>query len=303
MSFELSEDHEQFRRTVRDFAEKEIAPHAAQWDRDHHFPVDVVQKMGALGPVRPQRPGAVRRRRRRLHQPVRGHRGDRPRRPVDGHHPGGRGRARHQPDPDLRHRRAEGHLAARPGRGHGSWPASGSPSRAPAPTPGPRRPRPSCATASGSSTAASSSSPTPAPRSPRLVTVTAQDRRAARTGKPEISTIIVPSGTPGFTAEKAYDKLGWHASDTHPLSFSDARVPGVQPARRARARLRPVPGHPRRRPGRHRRAGGRLHPGLPRHEPAVRRRADHLRRTHRAQAGRGLPDRRPRGDARRRRAS
>ncbi len=46
MSFELSEDHEQFRRTVHDFAEKEIAPHAAQWDRDHHFPVDVVQKMG-----------------------------------------------------------------------------------------------------------------------------------------------------------------------------------------------------------------------------------------------------------------
>ena len=49
MSFELSEDHEQFRRTVRDFAEKEIAPHAAQWDRDHHFPVDVVRKMGSLG--------------------------------------------------------------------------------------------------------------------------------------------------------------------------------------------------------------------------------------------------------------
>src|ERR1700710_3050077 len=49
MTFELSEDHEQFRRTVRDFAEKEIAPHAAQWDRDHHFPVDVVQKMGSLG--------------------------------------------------------------------------------------------------------------------------------------------------------------------------------------------------------------------------------------------------------------
>ena len=43
--------------------------------------------------------------------------------------------------------------------------------------------------------------------------------------KPEISTIIVPSDTEGFTAEKAYDKLGWHASDTHPLSFTDARVP------------------------------------------------------------------------------
>src|SRR3954471_16838339 len=49
MTFELAEEHEQFRRTVRDFAEKEIAPHAAQWDRDHHFPVDVVHKMGALG--------------------------------------------------------------------------------------------------------------------------------------------------------------------------------------------------------------------------------------------------------------
>ena len=35
----------------------------------------------------------------------------------------------------------------------------------------------------------------------------------------------MPAGTPGFTAEPAYDKLGWHASDTHPLTFDDARVP------------------------------------------------------------------------------
>src|SRR3954447_21604748 len=48
-SFELSREHEEFRRVVRDFAEAEIAPHAAAWDRDHHFPVDVVQKMGDLG--------------------------------------------------------------------------------------------------------------------------------------------------------------------------------------------------------------------------------------------------------------
>lgn len=40
-----------------------------------------------------------------------------------------------------------------------------------------------------------------------------------------ISTIIVPSGTPGFTVEKAYNKVGWNASDTHPLSLSDVRVP------------------------------------------------------------------------------
>ncbi|MSZ77151.1 MAG: acyl-CoA dehydrogenase, partial [Actinobacteria bacterium] len=57
-----------------------------------------------------------------------------------------------------------------------------------------------------------------------LVTVTA--RTGTRDdGRPEISAITVPSGTPGFVAEKAYDKLGWHASDTHPLSFEGARVP------------------------------------------------------------------------------
>jgi alkylation response protein AidB-like acyl-CoA dehydrogenase len=49
MSYELSREHEEFRRAVRDFAQAEIAPKAAQWDRDHHFPVDVVHKMGSLG--------------------------------------------------------------------------------------------------------------------------------------------------------------------------------------------------------------------------------------------------------------
>ena len=46
-----------------------------------------------------------------------------------------------------------------------------------------------------------------------------------RPARREISAIVVPVDTAGFTAEKAYDKLGWHASDTHPLSFDDARVP------------------------------------------------------------------------------
>ncbi|GAA3968523.1 acyl-CoA dehydrogenase family protein [Gordonia caeni] len=57
-----------------------------------------------------------------------------------------------------------------------------------------------------------------------LVTVTAVTGTREDGGK-EISTIIVPADTPGFVAEPAYDKVGWHASDTHPLSFSDARVP------------------------------------------------------------------------------
>ncbi|MEX2458072.1 MAG: acyl-CoA dehydrogenase family protein [Actinomycetota bacterium] len=41
----------------------------------------------------------------------------------------------------------------------------------------------------------------------------------------EISTIIVPTDTPGFRVSKSYRKIGWHASDTHELSFSDVRVP------------------------------------------------------------------------------
>src|ERR1700742_435440 len=49
MTFELSADHEAFRAVVRDFAEREVAPHVAQWDREHHFPVDVVHAMGDLG--------------------------------------------------------------------------------------------------------------------------------------------------------------------------------------------------------------------------------------------------------------
>ncbi|MEV4728735.1 acyl-CoA dehydrogenase family protein [Saccharopolyspora sp. NPDC049426] len=44
-------------------------------------------------------------------------------------------------------------------------------------------------------------------------------------GRKEISAILVPSGTPGFTVAKKYSKVGWNASDTHALSFDDCRVP------------------------------------------------------------------------------
>ncbi|QSE83670.1 acyl-CoA dehydrogenase family protein [Rhodococcus koreensis] len=57
----------------------------------------------------------------------------------------------------------------------------------------------------------------------KLVTVTAVT--GTKDGKKEISTILVPTSTPGFTAEPAYNKVGWNASDTHPLTFADVRVP------------------------------------------------------------------------------
>ncbi|CAJ1581459.1 acyl-CoA dehydrogenase family protein [[Mycobacterium] wendilense] len=57
----------------------------------------------------------------------------------------------------------------------------------------------------------------------KLVTVTAVT--GGTPDKPEISSILVPVPTAGFTAEPAYNKVGWNASDTHPLSFDDVRVP------------------------------------------------------------------------------
>ncbi|MBT8160132.1 MULTISPECIES: acyl-CoA dehydrogenase family protein [Arthrobacter] len=62
----------------------------------------------------------------------------------------------------------------------------------------------------------------------RLVTVTAvtgQGTREDGSLRKEISTILVPTDTPGFTAEKAYNKVGWNASDTHPLTLKNVRVP------------------------------------------------------------------------------
>ncbi len=223
MSFDLSEDHEQFRRTVRDFAEKEIAPHAAQWDRDHHFPVDVVRKMGSLGLFGLTAP-----------EEYGGADGDFTSLCVAIEEIGrvdqsmgitleaavglginpiltfGTEEQKQTWLPDLvEGTKLAGFGLTEPGAGSdagatktraelqdGEWVVNGSKQ---------------FITNSGSEMTS-------------LVTVTARTGETDA-GKAEISTIIVPSETPGFTAEKAYDKLGWHASDTHPLSFSDARVP------------------------------------------------------------------------------
>ncbi|MFN2461687.1 MAG: acyl-CoA dehydrogenase family protein [Candidatus Velthaea sp.] len=55
-------------------------------------------------------------------------------------------------------------------------------------------------------------------------TITAVTGTDAR-GRPEISNIIVPQDTPGFTRAKKYNKMGWKASDTRELAFVDAAVP------------------------------------------------------------------------------
>ena len=52
-------------------------------------------------------------------------------------------------------------------------------------------------------------------------TTTAHDGRPA----PELSSFLVPSGTPGLVVGPSYDKVGWHTSDTHPLTLTGVRVP------------------------------------------------------------------------------
>jgi short/branched chain acyl-CoA dehydrogenase len=230
MSYELSREHEEFRRTVRDFAEAEIAPHAAQWDRDHHFPVDVVRKMGSLGLfglTAPEEYGGA------------GEDGDFTSLCVAIEEIGrvdqslgitleaavglginpiltfGTDEQRQTWLPDLvAGQRLAGFGLTEPGAGsdagatrtravveNGEWVVNGAKQ---------------FITNSGSEITS-------------VVTVTARTGERPATGssgtRPEISTIMIPSGTPGFTAEKAYDKLGWHATDTHPLTFEDARVP------------------------------------------------------------------------------
>ena len=54
-----------------------------------------------------------------------------------------------------------------------------------------------------------------------ITAVTGTDER----GNPEISNIVVPQDTPGFTRSKKYRKMGWRASDTRELVFEDAKVP------------------------------------------------------------------------------
>jgi butyryl-CoA dehydrogenase len=228
MTFELSPEHEQFRRSVRDFAEAEIAPHAAQWDRDHHFPTDVVQKMGALGLMgltAPEEFGGAGMAGEdggftslclaieeigRVDQsmgitleaavglginPILTYGTDEQKKTwlpalVAGEQLAGFGLTEPGAGSDAGATKTKAVLE------DGEWVVNGAKQ---------------FITNSGSSITS-------------LVTVTARTGERAD-GRPEISTIIVPSDTPGFTAEKAYDKLGWHASDTHPLSFSDARVP------------------------------------------------------------------------------
>jgi alkylation response protein AidB-like acyl-CoA dehydrogenase len=60
-----------------------------------------------------------------------------------------------------------------------------------------------------------------------ITAVTGERARADGSTAKELTSIIVPSGTPGFVVEPSYDKVGWHTSDTHPLTLTGVRVPAA----------------------------------------------------------------------------
>ncbi len=224
--FELNKEHEDFRAVVREFAEREVAPHIASWDRDGHFPADLVPKMGELGLfglVVPEEYGGSAgdggeftalcvaiEELGRVDQsigitlsagvglginPILTYGSDEQKQRflpdlVAGRALAGFGLTEPEAGSDAAATRTR---AARDGD---DWVLNGTK-----------------AFITNSGTAITS-----------VVTVTARTDSAAD-GSAKVSAIMVPAGTPGLTVEPAYRKLGWHVSDTHGLTFEDCRVP------------------------------------------------------------------------------
>jgi butyryl-CoA dehydrogenase len=220
MHFELSAEQEAFRAVVRDFAEAEIAPYAEKWDEQHVFPTDVVLRMGELGlfglPFPEEYGGggadlstlclAIEELARADHSmaitleagvglganPV---------------HRFGTEQQKQRWLPDLCAGRALGAFGL-------TEPEAGSDA-------GGTRTKAALDESSNEwvidgEKAFITNSGTPITS---IITVT------ARTGPGEITAIVVPAGTPGLIVQPPYRKMGWHASDTHGLTFDGCRVP------------------------------------------------------------------------------
>jgi len=225
--FELSQDHEDFRAMVRDFAEREVAPHVAEWDRAHHFPTDLVPKMGDLGLfglVVPEEFGGS----------------------ADPE--GGPFTALCVAIEELGRIDQSIGITLSAGVGLGINPilTYGSPAQKERWLPDLVSGRALAAFGLTEPDAGSDAGATRTKASldgdswvvngakafitnsgteiTSVVTVTARTGESAD-GRPEISAIMIPSGTTGFEVAPAYDKLGWNISDTHGLTFSDVRVP------------------------------------------------------------------------------
>jgi alkylation response protein AidB-like acyl-CoA dehydrogenase len=223
MDFDLSAEHELIRRTVRDFAEGEIAPVAEELDRTKSFPYEIVASLGRLNlmgiPFPLQYGGgggdtlayalAVEELTRVdssvaitlcAHtslgtQPLYLYGSDTQKREwlprlCSGERLGAFGLTEPEAGSDAGNTRTAARLA------DGEWVIDGAKQ---------------FITNAGTDISG-------------LVSITAVTGEDGAGGK-EISNIIVPNGTPGYEQGEPYRKMGWNASDTRPLSFSECRVP------------------------------------------------------------------------------
>jgi short/branched chain acyl-CoA dehydrogenase len=218
MDFDLSDDHELLRRTVRDFAEHEVAPVAEELDRTKSIPYDIIAKLGGLnlmGIPFPEEYGgaggdtlayalAVEELTRVdssvaitlcAHtslgtQPIylfgtEEQKRDWMPRLCSGSILGAFGLTEAEAGSDAANTKTRARLD------EGEWVIDGAKQFI-----------------TNAGTAISG-----------VVTIT------ALTGEGEISNLLVPNGTPGYEQGEPYRKMGWHASDTRPLTFDGCRVP------------------------------------------------------------------------------
>ncbi len=224
MEFELTSDQQLLRETVRDFARTEIGPVAEQLDQDHEFPYAIVRKLGELDlmgiPFPPEYGGAggstqdyalVVEELTRIDSSVAitlcahtslgtqplylfGSEEQKQRfmpRMCRGEVLGAFGLTEPEAGSDA------GNTQTRARLEEGEWVINGAKQ---------------FITNAGTDISG-------------LVVITAVTGDGAGDGHREISNILVENGTPGYEPGPPYRKLGWHASDTRPLSFSDCRVP------------------------------------------------------------------------------
>ncbi len=222
MVFDLPEEHEALRETVRDFAEREIAPVAGELDRTKSFPYEIVAKLGELGWMGipfPEAYGgagadtlayavAVEELARVdssvaitlcAHtslgtQPVYLFGTEEQKqewlpRLTSGERLGAFGLTEPEAGSDAGNTRTRARLDG------GEWVIDGAKQ---------------FITNAGTDISG-------------LVTITAVTGESD--GRPEISNLLVANGTPGYEVGEPYRKMGWNASDTRPLSFADCRVP------------------------------------------------------------------------------
>jgi alkylation response protein AidB-like acyl-CoA dehydrogenase len=218
MDFELSDEHRLIQRTVRDFAQQEVAPVAEELDRTKSFPYDIVRQLGELGLMGipfPEEYGgaggdslayalAVEELTRVdssvaitmcAHtslgtQPVYLFGSEEQRRELlpdlcAGQALGAFGLTEPEAGSDAGNTRTRARLDG------GDWVIDGAKQ---------------FITNAGTDISG-------------VVSIT------ARTGDDEISNLIVANGTPGYEQGEPYRKMGWNASDTRPLTFTDCRVP------------------------------------------------------------------------------